>query len=691
MSLWNLWPQTTDTPLLKEGDHAATDSNQGELSTDSSNTSRRLKQIAIFAAVIFVVIVFIGKKDIWHYVNYNRYKLNNFGKRKSTPPFYAIAKTTLPPDGDVLTHGAVGDLIFESTLQRQAARYGTYAESWEAVALYLEQPDIMYANFEGVTSYAISIPHYNDDDDNFENFYFEDIDYGEQDLEYGEADPSVFYSGGEYLQFNYHPMIADDLADSGVDIVSTVNNHCLDRGNIGINNTIENLDEAGVAHAGTRRTESEAWHAIVNVTRSDGIGEWKIAYVACTDGTNNRSNHRGRQKDLALNCYTARYIELVQHLAADPDIHAVIAVVHWGVGPPNDDESELAREDGYFDIGWTDRGIVYQREPDCAQRHFAQALAEAGAVAILGVHPHILQGWEKLTTSYGRSVLVAYSLANFVGHGGYQATKPPPGFKGRGFDSDLGFLLRRTSVILQFGLVWNKRKNWAEVSCLSYVPIWRSLTDVGYVEDYLTEQGLTTYEIHVESPNSTSIERQFIAERFGPLRQYSEGGGTYDGQDWEAQLLDVDGQYDPTSCYPFQDAPETKVDHYLASKLYHENDPDEDGETKFFKVAGGVCAKCERQYDDRTGCRWCQYRSNSVCISDDDSSNQIDLGMYLAWDDCLDLAAANADCSDVVYGGGGKKGYCFCMRQGERCNLASAAYYYVYNKQCGRTPRTKSL
>jgi len=77
-------------------------------------------------------------------------------------------------------------------------------------------------------------------------------------------------------------------------------------------------------------------------------------------------------------------------LAADPDIHAVVAVIHWGASVPTDEEGDDTRAQGYGNQGWSLRGIVYQREPDCAMRHFVKTVAEAGAVAILGVHPHIL-------------------------------------------------------------------------------------------------------------------------------------------------------------------------------------------------------------------------------------------------------------------------------------------------------------
>ena len=54
-------------------------------------------------------------------------------------------------------------------------------------------------------------------------------------------------------------------------------------------------------------------------------------------------------------------------------------------------------------------GTERATSPDRAQVAFAHALIDAGADAVVGHHPHVLQGIER----YGRGV-IAYSLGNFV-------------------------------------------------------------------------------------------------------------------------------------------------------------------------------------------------------------------------------------------------------------------------------------
>jgi len=61
-------------------------------------------------------------------------------------------------------------------------------------------------------------------------------------------------------------------------------------------------------------------------------------------------------------------------------------------------------------------GKEYKPEPDRAQRALARRLAAAGATAILGSHPHVLQPWEVLPGAGGRETFIIYSLGNFASH-----------------------------------------------------------------------------------------------------------------------------------------------------------------------------------------------------------------------------------------------------------------------------------
>jgi len=238
-------------------------------------------------------------------------------------------------------------------------------------------------------------------------------------------------------------------------------------------------------------------------------------------------------------------------------------------------------------------------------------------------------------------------------------------------------LLRRTSVLLQFQLQWDHTKNWATVSCLSYVPLYRRLTDVGFVEAVLAAENMTTYEIHVAPVSASEQPREhaFVAEHFGPLRDYASGGGTYDGSAWQDESSIQDSEF---SCYPLCDAPVTTVDGGLYPSVAHQND---DGSAQ--AVASGYCRKC-LPADNPEGCRWCEYEAYSYCTGP--SNTKITLGFSLPWDECLDLVAENTNCSHFAYAGG-DIGRCTCMRIGENCNIArSEQSQTVYIRQCGSVP-----
>ena len=63
------------------------------------------------------------------------------------------------------------------------------------------------------------------------------------------------YSG--YPAFNSPDALAYDAKAAGFDLLSTANNHCRDKGLDGLYRTLDVLDEAGLAHVGTYRSQAE--------------------------------------------------------------------------------------------------------------------------------------------------------------------------------------------------------------------------------------------------------------------------------------------------------------------------------------------------------------------------------------------------------------------------------------------------
>lgn len=313
--------------------------------------------------------------------------------------------------GNRLRIAAVGDLLFHQTLQRQAlAANGDYRRFWSPVQAILSQADMVYGNFEGPAADGVAAG-------------------GGAVRDPGRTlDGRVYGTTPGALVFNYHPSALQDLKASGFTIVSTANNHAADRGSLGIDRTIDNIRRAGLAFTGTRKRgeNDEPWSAI---TRAKGF---TVAWLACTYSTNGMPDRFGQ----ALNCYSQREVVMgeIQRLAADPAIDAVILTPHWGQ--------------------------EYAHQPSPGDRRYARDAIEAGADAVLGAHPHVLQPWEQYRTASGREGLIVYSLGNFISN----QQKPA----------------QRSGVIALLELTKPSGEPRARLSAAGFVPTWVDFTPLGH-------------------------------------------------------------------------------------------------------------------------------------------------------------------------------------------------------------------
>lgn len=296
---------------------------------------------------------------------------------------------------EVVTIAAIGDVLMHHELQKQAyAAKDGFSTLWSGVADLLGKTDLSYANLEVPIARGLTKD--------------------------GPAeDPGLRFDNAVYTAypfFNAHPSLASALAEAGIDVVSTANNHALDRGSDGLTRTLDALDAAKILHTGTRRKDADPWYAI---TEARGM---KLAWLACTLHTNFGKDDRGQ----VLHCFkqTKEVLAEVEALAKRDDVDAVIVTPHWGK--------------------------EYDPVPQDKQRALAKQLVDAGATAVLGAHPHVLQPWEKVTAADGRQAFVHYSLGNFAHH---QRSLP-----------------RRSSIVLMLGLHRAAGKK-AVVVGARYVPI----------------------------------------------------------------------------------------------------------------------------------------------------------------------------------------------------------------------------
>ena len=187
--------------------------------------------------------------------------------------------------------------------------------------------------------------------------------------------------------FRSAPSFADRIAAAGIDVVSLANNHTLDFGVDALRDTIANLDRVDVAHVGAGSDIDEALAPTefeINTVAVAVLGASQIIPSATWPASQTRAGIASGGRRTA-DANTQRLLEAVAHARVTNDV--VVVVLHWGVeGDPC---------------------------PSPVQRNLAAQLVRAGATAVLGAHPHVLQPIVRIPTANGDAV-VAYSMGNFI-------------------------------------------------------------------------------------------------------------------------------------------------------------------------------------------------------------------------------------------------------------------------------------
>lgn len=181
--------------------------------------------------------------------------------------------------------------------------------------------------------------------------------------------------------FRAPPSAAERIAAGGVSVANLANNHANDYGPDALTDTIDLLEAAGVTTVGAGRNADEAYQYRL-LPAGNGI---RVAFVGASMIVPSSFAAGATTPGIASahSPARARVLDTVRAAAAEAD--AVIVAVHWGI------ERDTC--------------------PSNDQRLLARQLLEAGADAVIGHHPHVLQPVELVG-----SKLVAYSLGNFVWH-----------------------------------------------------------------------------------------------------------------------------------------------------------------------------------------------------------------------------------------------------------------------------------
>ncbi len=195
-----------------------------------------------------------------------------------------------------------------------------------------------------------------------------------------------------YPQFSAPDALAKALQNAGFDILGTSNNHTADRGRKGAIRTLDVLDNLGLKHFGSYRSAEEREEANPLILEVKGI---RLALLAYTYGLNGMPMPKPAVVDTIQREQMSLDLWRADSLGADYKI----VFIHWGE--------------------------EYQSKPNKAQKDLAEWLHEEGADAIIGSHPHVVQGSAFLRDSIYDDTFVAYSLGNFISN-----QRTPPATRG---------------------------------------------------------------------------------------------------------------------------------------------------------------------------------------------------------------------------------------------------------------------
>ena len=124
-----------------------------------------------------------------------------------------------------------------------------------------------------------------------------------------------------YPSFRTPPALARAVKATGWDACSTASNHSLDAGQYGIDTTLRALDRAGIRHAGTARSQTEATRT--TMLSAKGI---RVAFLSLTAVSNGQSVPHA----WSFNWADPRRILNAAKRARRRGAEAVIVNLHWG-------------------------------------------------------------------------------------------------------------------------------------------------------------------------------------------------------------------------------------------------------------------------------------------------------------------------------------------------------------------------
>ncbi len=217
--------------------------------------------------------------------------------------------------------------------------------------------------------------------------------------------------------FRGSPENVDALSYAGIDVVTLANNHIIDYGLQGLQQTESVLIEEGITFFGAGANSYEALQPAFYL--KSGVN---FAFLGSSDRTGQYNNHQpylnaGLNKPGFANLTEANIIQQINWVRNVADL--IILEMHSGseysVSPSDWFGKVILNEDPDGDEDYSP-DFRSPRESDIELRHFA---IDQGADLVICHHPHIIHGLEVYNGN-----LIAHSLGNYVFDLNYPETFP---------------------------------------------------------------------------------------------------------------------------------------------------------------------------------------------------------------------------------------------------------------------------
>jgi poly-gamma-glutamate synthesis protein (capsule biosynthesis protein) len=180
--------------------------------------------------------------------------------------------------------------------------------------------------------------------------------------------------------FRAPPSALTALRDAGIDVATMANNHGADYGQPGLRDSLAAIRASHFPVIGIGADAKQAFAPYKTTLNGTKVAIFAADRVQ--DETTLSLFSAGADKPGVANAHDPRLLGAVRR--ARRDGYVVVVYLHWGV--------------------------EYQTCPSGDQTSFARDLAEAGASAVIGTHPHVLQGGGWLPDG----AYVEYSTGNFL-------------------------------------------------------------------------------------------------------------------------------------------------------------------------------------------------------------------------------------------------------------------------------------